>query len=76
MGRNASRTLLGEWIGGAEPDALKGARPVLNGGREETCRKVTRLAPTQPSCTRVDTRGTDEMGTDASWASMENDHRC
>jgi hypothetical protein len=23
------------------------ARPVLNGGREETCRKVTRLAPTQ-----------------------------
>ena len=47
MGRNASSAWLGEWIGGAEPDALKGARPVLNGGREETCRKVTRLAPTQ-----------------------------
>ena len=26
---------------------MKAARPVLNGGREETCRKVTRLAPTQ-----------------------------
>jgi hypothetical protein len=26
---------------------VKAARPVLNGGREETCRKVTRLAPTQ-----------------------------
>ena len=26
------------------------ARPVLNGGREETCRKVTRLAPTQLEC--------------------------
>ena len=32
---------------GAAPDAVKAARPVLNGGREETCRKVTRLAPTQ-----------------------------
>ena len=26
---------------------MKAARPVLNGGREETGRKVTRLAPTQ-----------------------------
>ena len=26
---------------------MKAARPVLNGGCEETCRKVTRLAPTQ-----------------------------
>jgi insertion element IS1 protein InsB len=26
---------------------VKAARPVLNGGREETGRKVTRLAPTQ-----------------------------
>jgi hypothetical protein len=26
------------------------ARPVLNGGCEETCRKVTRLAPTQLEC--------------------------
>jgi insertion element IS1 protein InsB len=32
---------------GAAPDAVKAARPVLNGGREETCCKVTRLAPTQ-----------------------------
>src|SRR6266542_2276427 len=32
---------------GAAPDAVKAARPVINGGREETCRKVTRLAPTQ-----------------------------
>jgi insertion element IS1 protein InsB len=32
---------------GAAPDAVKAARLVLNGGREETCRKVTRLAPTQ-----------------------------
>src|SRR2546428_4986025 len=32
---------------GVAPDAVKAARPVLNGGREETCRKVTRLAPTQ-----------------------------
>src|SRR5215475_4322908 len=27
--------------------AYSTARPVLNGGREETCRQVTRLAPTQ-----------------------------
>ena len=33
---------------GAEPDAVKVARPVLNGGREETCGNATRLAPTQP----------------------------
>jgi len=32
---------------GAAPDAVKAARPVLNGGCEETCRRVTRLAPTQ-----------------------------
>ena len=36
---------------GAEPDAVKVARPVLNGGREETCGNATRLAPTQlPRC--------------------------
>ena len=35
---------------GAAPDAVKAARPVLNGEREETCRKVTRLAPTQLEC--------------------------
>src|SRR5439155_14254956 len=29
------------------------ARPVLNGGREETCRRVTRLAPTQHHHTGV-----------------------
>ena len=32
---------------GAAPDAVKAARPVLNGGREETCSNATRLAPTQ-----------------------------
>ena len=32
---------------GAALDAVKAARPVLHGGREETCRRVTRLAPTQ-----------------------------
>jgi insertion element IS1 protein InsB len=32
---------------GAAPDTVKVARPVLNRGREETCHKVTRLAPTQ-----------------------------
>src|ERR671931_2445526 len=31
---------------GAAPCAVKAARTVLNGGREETCRQVTRLAPT------------------------------
>jgi hypothetical protein len=75
MGRNASRTLLGEWIGGAEPDALKGARPVLNGGREETGRKVTRLVPTQPSCLRVNACGAGEMGRNASWIT-ERGRRC
>jgi len=34
-------------ITGAEPDAMKVARPVLNGGREETYSNATRLAPTQ-----------------------------
>ena len=33
---------------GVEPDAVKAARPVLNGGDEETCGNVTRLVPTQP----------------------------
>ena len=33
---------------GAEPDAFKGASPVLNGGDEETGRKALRLVPTQP----------------------------
>ena len=32
---------------GVEPDAVKAARPVLNGGDEETCGNVTRLVPTQ-----------------------------
>ena len=27
---------------------MKAARPVLNGGDEETCGNVTRLVPTQP----------------------------
>jgi hypothetical protein len=35
------------WTSGAAPCAVKAARTVLNGGREETCCKVTRLAPTQ-----------------------------
>jgi hypothetical protein len=38
---------------GAAPEAVKAARPVLNGGREETCRKVTRLAPTQLECGKI-----------------------
>src|SRR5205807_4319451 len=38
---------------GAAPDAVKAARPVLNGGREETCRRITRLAPTQHHHTGV-----------------------
>jgi hypothetical protein len=33
---------------GAAPDAVKVARPVLNGEREETYRNATRLALTQP----------------------------
>jgi hypothetical protein len=32
---------------GVEPDAVKAASPVLNGGDEETYRKATRLVPTQ-----------------------------
>jgi hypothetical protein len=32
---------------GVEPDAVKAASPVLNGGREEMCSNATRLAPTQ-----------------------------
>jgi insertion element IS1 protein InsB len=36
---------------GAAPDAVKAARPVLNGGCEETRRRVTRLAPTQHHAT-------------------------
>lgn len=31
---------------GAAPEAVQAARPVLNGGREATCRQGTRLAPT------------------------------
>ena len=43
------QTLHDSWrtIKGAEPDAVKAARPVLNGGDEETCSNATRLAPTQ-----------------------------
>src|SRR5262252_10593159 len=33
---------------GVEPCAMKVARTVLNGGREETYSNATRLAPTQP----------------------------
>ncbi len=40
------RVTLGDEIEGAEPYEVKASRTVLNGGREETCRKVTRLAPT------------------------------
>jgi hypothetical protein len=32
---------------GAEPDTVQAVSPVLNGGREETYSKATRLAPTQ-----------------------------
>ena len=32
---------------GAEPDAVKAASPVLNGGDEETYPQATRLVPTQ-----------------------------
>jgi hypothetical protein len=32
---------------GVEPDVGKATSPVLNGGREETCSNVPRLAPTQ-----------------------------
>ena len=35
---------------GVEPYEVKASRTVLNGGREETCRKVTRLAPTHQPC--------------------------
>ena len=35
---------------GAAPCAVKVARTVLNGGDEETYRKVTRLVPTQLEC--------------------------
>src|SRR5438093_11471921 len=45
-------TLRGFWPGrrpeGVAPWAVKAARTVLNGGDEETYRKVTRLVPTQP----------------------------
>ena len=37
---------------GAESDAVQVARPVLNGGEEETCGNVTRLVPTQPGFRR------------------------
>jgi hypothetical protein len=32
---------------GVEPEAVKAARPVLNGGDAETCGNVTRFVPTQ-----------------------------
>src|SRR5215831_1709946 len=35
---------------GAAPCAVKVACTVLNGGDEETCRKATRLVPTQLEC--------------------------
>ena len=39
---------------GAKPYTMKVVRTVFNGGREETCRKVTRLAPTQLESGAVD----------------------
>ena len=39
-------------------------------------KRETKVPSERASCPRVDTRGTGEMRTDASWASMENDHRC
>ncbi len=39
-------------------------------------KRETKVPSERASCTWVDTRGTGEMGTDAPWNSMENDHRC
>src|SRR5262252_7079249 len=44
------RGAVGKGPQGTSLAAYPTARPVLNGGREETCRKVTRLAPTQLEC--------------------------
>ena len=58
--RNGNRCFMGApWrlTKGAEPDAVKAARPVLNGGDEETCGNVTRLVPTQPGHWRRLTAG-------------------
>src|SRR5262245_29370518 len=51
--RLTSRSERGHWKSTRKGNSLTAystARPVLNGGREETCRKVTRLAPTQLEC--------------------------
>ena len=40
-------------IKGAEPDALKGASPVLNGGDEETGLVRPRLVATQLECAQL-----------------------
>ena len=48
--RNGNRCFMGvPWRSttGVEPDAVKAASSVLNGGDEETCGNVTRLVPTQ-----------------------------
>src|SRR4029453_450400 len=48
-----SRSEEGRWKSTHRGNSLAAyptARPVLNGGREETCRQVTRLAPTQLEC--------------------------
>ncbi len=41
---------------GAAPDAVKAARPVLNGEDEETGRKVLRLVLTQRECGKFEVK--------------------
>src|SRR5262245_42411847 len=48
METDASSSMLWRWTKGVAPCAVKAACTVLNGGDEETYRKVTRLVPTQP----------------------------
>ena len=57
MATDAAWSGLWRWTKGVEPGAVKAARTVLNGGREETGSNVTRLAPTQPRSWRRLTRG-------------------
>jgi len=47
-GNRRCRGVPGRATKGVEPDAVTAARPVLNGGREDTYSQATRLAPTQP----------------------------
>ena len=39
-------------------------------------KRETQVPSARASCPRVDACGTGDMGTDASWIFMENDHRC